>query len=62
VEARCGIQVVDLRSGDAVHWIRFEGLVEEIYDVITLPGVRNPSLIGFVSDEIRRLISIEEEP
>ena len=62
VEPRCGIQVVDLRSGDAVHWIRFEGLVEEIYDVITLPGVRNPSLIGFVSDEIRRLISIEEEP
>lgn len=62
VEARCGIQVVDLRTGDAVHWIRFEGLVDEIYDVITLPGVRNPSLIGLVSDEIRRLISIEEEP
>jgi len=59
VEARCGIQVVDLRSGDAVHWIRFEGLVDELYDVITLPGVRNPSLIGFVSDEIRRLIAIE---
>jgi uncharacterized protein (TIGR03032 family) len=58
VEARCGIQVVDLRSGDAVHWIRFEGLVDELYDVITLPGVRNPCLIGFVSDEIRRLISI----
>jgi len=59
VEARCGIQVVDLRSGDAVHWIRFEGLVDELYDVITLPGARNPSLIGFVSDEIRRLIAIE---
>ncbi|MFM7268778.1 MAG: TIGR03032 family protein [Cyanobium sp.] len=62
VEARCGIQVVDLRTGDAVHWIRFEGLVDELYDVITLPGARNPSLIGFVSDEIRRLISIEETP
>ena len=60
VEARCAIQVVDLRSGDAVHWLRFEGLVDELYDVITLPGARNPSLIGFVSDEIRRLISIEE--
>ncbi|MFW6730723.1 MAG: TIGR03032 family protein [Synechococcus sp.] len=60
VEARCGIQVVDLRSGDAVHWIRFEGMVDEIYDVITLPGVRNPSLIGFVSDEIRRLIAIDD--
>jgi hypothetical protein len=62
VEARCGIQVVDLRSGDAVHWIRFEGLVTELYDVITLPEVRNPSLIGVVSDEIRRIISIEANP
>jgi uncharacterized protein (TIGR03032 family) len=60
VEARCGIQVVDLRTGDAVHWIRMEGMVEEIYDVITLPNARNPALIGFVSDEIRRLISLEE--
>jgi uncharacterized protein (TIGR03032 family) len=60
VEARCGLQVVDLRTGDAVHWIRFEGLVEELYDVITLPSVRNPALIGFVSDEIRRLISLEQ--
>ncbi|MCP9848730.1 TIGR03032 family protein [Cyanobium sp. Morenito 9A2] len=60
VEARCGIQVVDLRSGDAVHWVRFEGLVDELYDVITLPRARNPSLVGFLSEEIRRLISIEE--
>lgn len=60
VEARCGIQVVDLRSGDAVHWIRFEGLIEELYDVITLPGARNPSLVGIRTDEIRHLISIEE--
>lgn len=59
VEARCGIQVVDLRSGDAVHWVQFEGIIEELYDVITLPGIRNPSLIGFKNDQIRRLISIE---
>jgi uncharacterized protein (TIGR03032 family) len=62
VEARCGLQVVDLRTGDAVHWIRFEGLVDELYDVITLPSARNPALIGFVSDEIRRLISMDSAP
>jgi uncharacterized protein (TIGR03032 family) len=60
VEARCGIQVVDLRSGDAVHWVQFDGIVDELYDVITLPGIRNPSLIGFKNDQIRRLISIEQ--
>jgi hypothetical protein len=51
--------VVDLRSGSIVHWIRFEGLVSELYDVITLPGVRNPGLVGFRTDEINRMISIE---
>jgi uncharacterized protein (TIGR03032 family) len=59
-QARCGIQVVDLRTGDVVHWIRFEGVVQELYDVITLPGARNPALIGLKTDEIRRLISMEE--
>lgn len=60
VEARCGIQVVDLSSGDAVDWISFEGLIEELHDVITLPGARNPSPLGFSTDAIRHLISIEE--
>ena len=59
-EARCGVQVIDLRTGDAVHWLRFEGMVDELYDVITLPGVRRPMALGFKTDEIRRVISIEE--
>jgi len=59
VEPRCGVQVIDLRSGDVVHWLRLEGVVDELYDVVPLPGVRCPSVIGFKSDEIRRVISIE---
>ena len=59
-EARCAIQVVDLRSGDVVHWLRIEGIVEELYDVVALPGVRRPMAIGFMSDEIRRVISIAD--
>lgn len=59
-EPRCGIQVVDLRSGDVVHWVRFEGVVEELYDVIPLPGVRRPMALGFKTDEIRRVLSVEE--
>ncbi len=54
------MQVIDLRTGDAVHWLRFEGMVDELYDVITLPGVRRPMALGFKTDEIRRVISIEE--
>jgi hypothetical protein len=52
--------VVDLRSGDAVHWLRLDGLVEELYDVVALPGVRRPMALGFQSDEIQRTITIGE--
>ncbi len=55
-EARCGIAVVDLRSGDLVHNIRFEGIIEELYDVAVLPDTRRPLLLGFKTDEIKRMI------
>lgn len=57
-EARCGLVVIDLRTGDCVHTLRIEGIVEELYDVQSLAGVRRPMAIGFKSDEIRRVISI----
>ncbi|MBP6366981.1 MAG: TIGR03032 family protein [Nitrosomonas sp.] len=59
VEARCGVQVIDLRTGDVVHWLRMDGVVEELYDVIVLPQVRCPMALGFKTDEIRRVLSIE---
>jgi uncharacterized protein (TIGR03032 family) len=59
VGARCGLAVVDLQSGDAVHWLRIEGVVRELYDVAVILGRRRPSLIGFKSDEIRRVISFD---
>jgi uncharacterized protein (TIGR03032 family) len=60
-EARCGIQVIDLRSGDAVHWMRVSGTIEELYDVAVIPGVRRPMGIGLQSDEIRRVLSVGPE-
>jgi uncharacterized protein (TIGR03032 family) len=61
-EARCGLQVIDLNSGDVVHWLRIEGVVRELYDVAILPGVRRPMALGFKTDEIRRTISIGPNP
>ena len=57
---RCGLLVVDLDSGEIRHWLRFEGIVGELYDVVLLPGVRRPRALGFRSDEIRRLVTIGE--
>jgi uncharacterized protein (TIGR03032 family) len=62
-EPRCGLHVIDLRSGDTVHWVRIEGLVRELYDVAVLPGVTRPNLLGIKSDEIHRILSLgPEEP
>ena len=57
-EARCGVMVIDLRTGDAVHWVRLSGVVQELYDVVLLPGVTRPSAIGFKADSIRRVITV----
>lgn len=60
VAARCGLFVIDLATGDVAHWLKLEGLVEELYDVAFLPGARRPMAIGFKNDEIRRVISVGE--
>jgi uncharacterized protein (TIGR03032 family) len=57
-EARCGLHVIDLRSGDVAHWLRLEGMVSELYDVVVLPGVTRPMALGFRSEEIQRLLSV----
>jgi len=45
VERNCGVWVVDVRTGDIVAWNRFSGSVREIYEVVTLPGVRFPEIV-----------------
>lgn len=59
-EPRCALHVIDLRSGDTVHWLRIDGLIQELYDVAVLPGIRRPCALGFRTDEIRRTLSVAE--
>lgn len=58
-EARCALHMINLDTGTTDHWLRLEGIVRELYDVIVLPGVRRPMLLGFKTDEIRRMLRIE---
>lgn len=55
----CGVQVVNLASGDIVEWIRLEGGVSELFDVVAIPGVRWPVATGFLNDEIHKSITFE---
>jgi uncharacterized protein (TIGR03032 family) len=59
-EPRCGLLIIDLRSGDVAHWLRVEGMVRELYDVAALPEVSRPMALGFKSDEIQRTVAIGE--
>jgi len=58
-EPRCGVYIIDLKSGDIVHWIELSGAVTELFDVCALPGIRQPMATGFLTDEIHHTISID---
>lgn len=45
-ELRCGVAIVDLRSGKSVAWLTFPVGVDEVFDVHVLPGIRTPFVSG----------------
>ncbi len=45
VERSCGVWAVDLRTGATAAFLRFEGIVQELFDVLPLPGVRYPEIV-----------------
>jgi uncharacterized protein (TIGR03032 family) len=51
-QLKCGIAVVDLRSGQTIGLLEFQTAVEEIFDVQLLPGLRFPEVIGFQHETI----------
>lgn len=55
----CGLVAIDLRTGETRGWIRLEGVVRELYDVVALPAIRRPSAIGFKSDDVKHVISMD---
>ena len=51
----CGVWVVDVRSGQTVAFLKFEGSVQEIFDVQILHGVRYPELLEVESEMVAGL-------
>jgi hypothetical protein len=54
-------KVAPFQTGDTAHWVRLEGMVTELYDVVAQPSVRRPTVFGFKYDEIQRTSSIGDE-
>jgi len=59
-EPRCAIHVIDLDSGTTEHWLRIEGVVHELYDVVALSSITRPKLLGFKTDEIQRTLRFDD--
>jgi uncharacterized protein (TIGR03032 family) len=55
----CGVQIIELASGNIVEWIRLEGGVSELFDVQVIPGVRYATSTGILTDDIQNLVTFE---
>jgi uncharacterized protein (TIGR03032 family) len=52
-ELRCGVWVIDIRTGQTVEFLQFEAGIEEIFAVQVLPGIRYPEIVGFQEETIQ---------
>jgi len=55
---RCGLQILDIRTGATTHWLHLEGMVAELYDVALLPKIQRPMALGLVNDEIQKILHV----
>jgi uncharacterized protein (TIGR03032 family) len=51
-DRRCGVWVVDTRTGQTVAFLQFQAGVQEVFAVQLLPGIRFPELLNDPADEV----------
>ena len=57
-EARCGILIINLKTGNIVEWLDMDTEATELYDVAIFPQVQCPMALGFKSGNIAKLVTI----
>jgi uncharacterized protein (TIGR03032 family) len=60
-ERQCGVWIVNVETGDVVGFLRFEDLVQEIFDVQVLPGARFPEFAEHGSDAVNLSYVVPDE-
>ncbi|MFI8619025.1 TIGR03032 family protein [Acidovorax sp. NPDC077693] len=60
-ERSCGVWVIDLNTGNTVGFIRFEGIVQEIFDIQILPDLRYPEVLEPDADVIGGSFVLSDE-
>jgi uncharacterized protein (TIGR03032 family) len=60
-DRKCGVWVVDTRTGQVVAFLRFEAGVQEIFAVQVLPGVRYPDVLPDDHEAVASTILLPDE-
>ncbi len=58
IKSICGVIVIELKTGAIAHWLAFKDCIDELYDIVVLPGVNRPKAIGFKGEEIKTIIKV----
>jgi uncharacterized protein (TIGR03032 family) len=61
MQPHLGLFVIDLKTGELVHWLLVEGNVRELFDVCALPGVVRPAAVGLVGGEVRTELWFDDD-
>ncbi len=57
----CGLRVIDLASGAVLHGLDLSEPIDELFDVVSLPGVRQPKALGLQGEEIECLVRLPQQ-
>jgi uncharacterized protein (TIGR03032 family) len=57
----CGLRVIDLESGAVVHSLDLPDPIDELFDVVALPGARQPRALGLQGEDIHCLVKLPNQ-
>lgn len=60
-QGSCGLRVIDLNSGAILHSLDLASPIDELFDVVVLPGVQQPRVLGLQSEDLRCLVKLPDQ-
>ena len=54
----CGLRVIDLATGEILHSLDLPEPIDELFDVVVLPGTRQPRALGLQAEDIQTLVKL----
>lgn len=54
----CGLRVIDLATGHIVHSLDLPEPIDELFDVVVLPGAQQPRALGLQNEDIHCLVKL----